>query len=344
MEHSYKTMDASYTESIWWAFKTLYEKGLIYQGFKTMQICPRCETTLSNNEVADGYKDITDISVTVKFELADEPGTYVLAWTTTPWTLPGNVALAINSDETYVKISTEGGHYILARERLSHVFKEIAYTIVSEFKGSELVGKSYRPMFDYYAKNTALQNHQNGWKIYGAPFVTMASGTGVVHIAPAFGEDDMALGKKEQLPFVQHVGMDGLMKPEVRDFAGVPAKPKTKEKDGHQATDILIIKHLAGIGALFSKEKIVHSYPHCWRCDAPLLNYAAESWFVKVVDLKERLISENAKTTWVPANMRDGRFGRWLEGARDWAISRSRFWGAPLPVWQCTTCDERFVA
>ncbi|KKT81487.1 MAG: hypothetical protein A3B07_01100 [Candidatus Yonathbacteria bacterium RIFCSPLOWO2_01_FULL_43_27] len=344
MEHSYKTMDASYTESIWWAFKTLYEKGLIYQGFKAMQICPRCETTLSNNEVADGYKDITDISVTVKFELVDEPGTYVLAWTTTPWTLPGNVALAINSDETYVKISTEGGHYILARERLSHVFKEIAYTIVSEFKGSELVGKSYRPMFDYYAKNTALQNHQNGWKIYGAPFVTMASGTGVVHIAPAFGEDDMALGKKEQLPFVQHVGMDGLMKPEVRDFVGVPAKPKAKEKDGHQATDILIIKHLAGIGALFSKEKIIHSYPHCWRCDTPLLNYAAESWFVKVVDLKERLISENAKTTWVPANMRDGRFGRWLEGARDWAISRSRFWGAPLPVWQCTTCDERFVA
>lgn len=339
MEHSYKTMDASYTESIWWAFKTLYEKDLIYQGFKSMHICPRCETTLSNNEVTDGYKDITDISVTVKFELVDEPGTYVLAWTTTPWTLPGNVALAVSRESLYVTVQKEQEKYILAKDRQGEVLKGGEYKIVNEFTGDALIGKSYKPIFDYYAKNETLPNRENGWKIYGADFVTMESGTGVVHIAPAFGEDDMALGTRESLPFVQHVSMDGTMKTEVRDFIGVTVKPK----GDHQATDILTIKHLAGIGALFSKEKIIHAYPHCWRCDTPLLNYAAESWFVKVTALREKLISENANSVWVPAHMRDGRFGRWLEHARDWAISRSRFWGAPLPVWQCATCDERAV-
>ncbi len=381
MGHAYRTMDANYTESVWWAFKTLYEKNLIYQGFKTMQICPRCETTLSNNEVSDGYKDITDISITVKFELVDEPGTFVLAWTTTPWTLPGNVALAIKNDNdkvpvTYRKITIEkidgiikssiikeGETYIFLDDLIIetnifgdkinydgnihdvwhkkqneevHIFLKNVETLTPK----DLIGKSYKPVFDYYSNDKTVENHGNGWKIYGADFVTMDSGTGVVHIAPAFGEDDMALGKKENLPFIQHVAMDGTMKKEVCDFIGVQAKPK----GDHQATDILIIKHLAGTGALFSKEKIIHSYPHCWRCDTPLLNYAAESWFVKVADLKEKLLLENATTKWVPENMRDGRFGKWLEGARDWAISRSRFWGAPLPVWNCTVCDKREVA
>ncbi|MFA5997373.1 MAG: class I tRNA ligase family protein [Candidatus Paceibacterota bacterium] len=350
MEHSYTTMDAGYTESVWWAFKNLYEKNLVYQGFKSMHICPRCETTLSNNEVTSNYKDITDISVTAKFELLDEPGTYVLAWTTTPWTLPGNVALAINEESIYCKVKSQKSKvksaefYILAKERLPYVLKDLEHEIIGEFKGADLVGKSYKPIFDYYANDATLKNRENGWKIYGAEFVTMDSGTGVVHIAPAFGEDDMALGVKENLPFVQHVAMDGTMKKEVRDFAGVQVKPKSKEKDGQQATDILIIKHLAGIGALFSKEKIVHAYPHCWRCETPLLNYAAQSWFVKVPELKERLLEANATTSWVPQNMRDGRFGKWLEGARDWAISRSRYWGAPLPVWQCSECNERFVS
>jgi len=343
MDHSYRTMDAPYTESIWWAFKNLYDQGLIYQGFKAMHICPRCETTLSSNEVADGYKDITDISVTVKFALVNEPNTFVLAWTTTPWTLPGNVALAVNPNEEYVKISSGENHYILASARVEEVFKGKEYTMGEKIRGADLVGKSYVPVFDYYASQPSLANRENGWKIYGADFVTMDSGTGVVHIAPAFGEDDMALGKKEQLPFVQHVGMDGVMKKEVRDFAGVSAKPKTEEKDGHQSTDILIIKHLAGIDALFAKEKMVHSYPHCWRCHTPLLNYAAESWFVKVSALKEKLLAQNATTIWVPKNMKDGRFGKWLEGARDWAISRSRFWGAPLPVWKCEECNTEKV-
>ncbi|MHB1118205.1 MAG: class I tRNA ligase family protein [Minisyncoccota bacterium] len=342
MEHAYRTMDANYTESIWWAFKTLHDKGLIYQGFKSMHICPRCETTLSNNEVSDGYQDITDISVTVKFELVDEPGTYLLAWTTTPWTLPGNVALAVGRGVGYAKWEKDGKFFILAEELAPKYFPDFDPADFSRYETlpvDYLIGRSYRPIFDYYIQNKTLENHKNGWKIYEADFVTAESGTGIVHIAPAFGEDDMALGTREKLPFVQHVGMDGLMKPEVRDFAGIAVKPK----GDHQATDILIIKHLAGMGALFSKEKIVHAYPHCWRCDTPLLNYAAGSWFVRAPELKEKLLAENAKTSWVPENMRDGRFGKWLENARDWAISRSRYWGAPLPVWHCASCEKREV-
>lgn len=339
MDNAYRTMDLSYMESVWWVFKELWDKGLIYEGYRSMHICPRCETTLSQQEVAEGYKTIKDLSAIAKFELVDEPGTYILAWTTTPWTLIGNVALAVGKDIDYVRIKTEKEIYILAKSKLADVMKENKYEILEEFKGEKLIGKKYKPLFDYYYADENLKDKENGWKIYDADFVTTEEGTGVVHIAPAFGEDDMELGKKFNLPFIQHLGMDGIIKPEAKDFAGMSVKPI----DDHQKTDVEIIKYLAGKNLLFSKEKYEHSYPHCWRCDTPLINYATSSWFVKVTGIKEKALELAKNINWTPKHIKDGRFGNWLEGARDWSISRQRFWASVMPIWVCEECKETKV-
>ena len=338
MKDSYRTMDLNFMESVWWAFKELWDKGLIYKDYRSMHVCPRCETTLSQSEVTEGYQDVKDLSAIAKFELVDEAGTFVLAWTTTPWTLVGNVALAVGADIDYVKIKSEDIIYIIAKELVEKVMKDKPFEIISEMKGADLVGKSYKPLFDYYSTDEKLENRENGWKIYDAEFVTTTDGTGVVHIAPAFGEDDMNLGREKKLPFVQHVGMDGKFKPEVLAFPGLHVKPV----EDHTATDVEVIKYLAGQGTLFHKEKYEHSYPHCWRCDTPLINYATSSWFVGVTKIKEQLLESAKNINWSPDYIKNGRFGNWLEGARDWSISRQRFWASALPIWECA-CGERKV-
>jgi len=345
MENPYMSMQSTYMESVWNIFHKLHEKGLTKEGFKPMHLCPRCETTLANFEVNQGYQDVTDISVTAKFELVDEPGTYLLAWTTTPWTLPGNAALAVGADVDYVKLSHDGVFYIIAKELVDTVFEGKEYELVDEQKGAILVGKSYKPLFDYYQQQEDLENKENGWKIYEADFVTTEEGTGIVHIAPAFGSDDMELGKEMDLPFIQHVAKSGAF---TDDFAQTADGDSfqgmlVKKKDEHMETDIEMIKRLAADGNLFSKKKLVHSYPHCWRCDTPLLNYATGSWYVDVPSLRDRLLKNNETVRWVPEHVGAGRFGKWLDGARDWALSRSRFWGTPLPVWKNKDETEIFV-
>ncbi|MFA6531995.1 MAG: isoleucine--tRNA ligase [Patescibacteria group bacterium] len=345
MKNSYKTMDLPYMESVWWVFKTLWDKGLIYEGYRSMHICPRCETTLSQSEVAEGYKMVKDISVIAEFKLADDPETSVLAWTTTPWTLIGNVALAVGKEIKYVKIEKKDQgsgrpvKFILAQNRVKDIFGDDEYKIVEEFKGSDLVGLSYKPLFDYYAKQPDLKNKEHGWHVVDASFVTTEEGTGVVHIAPAFGEDDMKLGQEKCLPFVQHVGMDGVIKPEAGEFAGM----HVKAIDDYQKTDVEIIKYLDRTNQLFSKAKFEHSYPHCWRCDTPLLNYATSSWFVDILALKDDAINLAKEINWSPKHIKEGRFGKWLEGARDWSISRQRFWASVIPIWRCEECGELIV-
>ncbi len=349
MEHAYVTMSRDYMESVWWVFKQLWDKGLIYQDYRAMHICPRCETTLSQQEVSEGYKDVKDISVYVKFKLknaAEKFGVenvYVVAWTTTPWTLPGNVALAVGPKVNYALVKSEENYFIVAKALVEKVFANKEFSVEKEMAGEDLVGLSYEPIFDYYAKDEKLNNRENGWKIYAADFVTDDSGTGVAHEAPAFGADDWELGKKVGLPFVQHVGMDGRFKPEVLVFAGLEVKPKSDDDKVRLGADIAVLKYLQENNYFFAKENLTHSYPHCWRCDTPLLNYATSSWFVKVTAVKDEALKQAEKINWSPDHIKEGRFGQWLAGARDWSISRQRFWASVMPIWKCEKCAEMRV-
>ncbi len=348
MEHAYRTMDKDFMESVWWVFKTIYDKGLVYEDYRSMHICPRCETTLSQQEVSEGYKEVKDISVTVKFKMKDPEkhgfpeNTYFLAWTTTPWTLPGNVALAVGKDIPYVLIEKEGDNFIVAQIRDKSPIPEPS-SIVRPISASEIIGLEYEPPFDYYSKDETLKNRENGWKVYHADFVTADSGTGIAHEAPAFGADDWELLKQVNLPFVQHVNFDGTMKPEVTAFAGMEVKPNSDDDKVRLGTDIAVLKYLQEYGTFFSKENIVHPYPHCWRCDTPLLNYATSSWFVNVTGIKPNLLQNAENISWSPEHIKEGRFGMWLSGARDWSISRQRFWASVMPIWVCVDCKEKQV-
>ncbi len=360
MKNCYRTMDLDFMESVWWVFKELWDKGLIYESYRSMHICPRCETTLSQTEVSEGYKMVKDLSATAKFklkpnqklgDLTTDDNTYILAWTTTPWTLIGNVALAVGKDIQYAIVDMDEqseelkGKYIIAVDRMAVLEKNAKkkcedkpFEAESLILGKDLAGAEYQPLFDYYSQDEKLENKENSWKVYNADFVTTEEGTGIVHIAPAFGEDDMSLGKEKNLSFVQHVNMDGTIKEEAKDFAGLNVKPI----DEPQSTDIGIIKYLAHHDLLFHKEKFEHSYPHCWRCETPLINYATSSWFVSIKKVKERTLKTAKEVNWFPSHVKEGRFGKWLEGARDWSISRQRFWASVIPIWKCE-CGEMKV-
>ena len=325
MDDPYVTYDNSFIESEWWALKEIWNKGLLYKGFKTVPFCPRCSTPLSSHEVAQGYKDVKERSAVVRFKLKDEDG-YILAWTTTPWTLPSNLGLCVNPKEDYVKaLANDGKVYIVAQALAEKVLESAKpYQVLETFKGKDLEFVEYEPLFPG-VKEAADKQKKKAFYVVCGDFVTLTDGTGVVHIAPAFGEDDNVMGKKYGLPFVQLVNEKGELT-EGAPFAGMFVKK----------ADPLIIEELEKKGLLFQAVNYEHSYPHCWRCDTPLIYYARESWFIEMTAVKEDLIANNKTINWIPEHIGEKRFGDWLENVQDWSISRDRYWGTPLNIWECS--------
>ncbi len=330
MDDPYVTYHNNYIESEWWALKQIWDKGLLYKGFKIVPYCPRCGTPLSSHEVAQGYKNVKERSAVVRFKVADEDA-WFLAWTTTPWTLPSNVALCVHPDEAYVRVKAADGHtYYLAEALADRVLGKLAgedapaYEVTGRFAGRDLEHKPYEPLFAC-AKAVADKQKKQGFYVTCAEYVTMSDGTGIVHIAPAFGEDDAQVGRRYDLPFVQLVDGKGNMTEET-PFAGLFVKK----------ADPLVLQDLDARGQLFDAPKFEHDYPFCWRCDTPLLYYARESWFIKMTAVREQLIRNNNTVNWIPESIGKGRFGDWLENVQDWGISRNRYWGTPLNVWECS--------
>ena len=324
LEKPYRTLDNEYIESVWWSLKELYNKKMLYEGHKVVPFCTRCGTPLSSHEVALGYKDIIEESVYVAFKLKGKGNEYILAWTTTPWTLPGNVALAVGEKIDYVKVKLEDGdNLILAKDKIDLIKGK--HKIVEEMKGKKLVGLEYEPLYDIRELKS-----KNSYKVIPADFVSTEEGTGVVHTAVMYGEDDYVVGTKLGLPKVHTVGQDGKFLDNVPKFKGI----FVKDAEG------AIMKDLQDRKLLFKREAVTHSYPFCWRCGSPLLYYAITSWFISVSKIRKELMKLNNEINWEPDHIKDGRFGKWLEGAKDWALSRFKFWGTPLPIWRCGKCGE----
>ncbi len=331
MDNPYVTYDDNFIESEWWALKEIWNKGLLYKGFKIVPYCPRCGTPLSTAEVSQGYKTVKERSAIVRFKVSGEDA-YFLAWTTTPWTLPSNVALCVNPDDTYVKVRTSDGYtYYMAEALLDKVLGESGYEVLETYTGKDLEYKEYEPLFAC-AKTVADRQNKKGFFVTCDTYVTMSDGTGIVHIAPAFGEDDANVGRKYDLPFVQFVNGKGEMTEET-PYAGLFVKKADPE----------VLKDLDAQGKLFAAPKFEHEYPHCWRCDTPLIYYARESWYIKETAVKEDLIRNNNTVNWIPESIGSGRFGNWLENIQDWAISRNRYWGTPLNIWECSCGHQECI-
>ncbi|MFA5048204.1 MAG: class I tRNA ligase family protein [Patescibacteria group bacterium] len=333
MDVPYKTMDFEYMESIWWVFKQLWDKGLVYEGHKSMHICPRCETTLSQFEVSEGYRDIEDTTATWKFPVVGQSDTYLLAWTTVPWSTLSTMGLAVGPDFTYVKVKVSGEHLIFIKDQLEKIMAGITdYEVVEEFLGSAMVGWEYEPLVDFYKSLPEVKNSRNVYHVVAADYVEASEGTGIVTINGSYGEIDLLSAEQNGLPVVMDVEMDGTFADIAQEYAGLYVKD-AQEK---------FIVDMQKKNLVWKTEKYTHSYPHCWRCDTPLLNYSTSSWFVKVTGIKPRALELAQGINWSPNHIKEGRFGKWLEGARDWSISRQRFWASVIPIWQCG-CGEMKV-